>query len=1295
MNPGAFVAGGGGNGGGKGGKGGKNGSGNEGADGADGDEDASGDGNDGGEGCGDPICPITGRMFLDVLDFGIAGPMPLRWIRSYSSRLADSAGELGHGWSHPFAWRLRVRRRKVEVIDDRARTQYFPRPATEPVGNGSGTFLSRLGRGYQLKLRDGKRLAFEVLNDRGWYHLTRVIDTNGNEIQLNRDLAGTLESIVDSAKRVYRVTTDDAGRVLRVSVRLEPSGAYEDLVQYTYDTAGDLVATRDPEGYTWTCAYENHLMTAHGVPTGLTYHYRYDGQTAGARCIESWGAYRDCPDPALDPALAEAQAERGVKGINHVRLEYSPDDYYSEVLDSLGGVTRYFGDASGRVVTKVDPAGGITENRYSAETGALESQILPDGSELVVARSQGRSSGFRSNSGEDVATYHDGRGREVRWNRADDSLSVREFDRRGNLVFVHHPDDTLEEYAYDDRGLLIWQIDQAGATTKFQHDAHGNLVRVEHYNGQVATLEYDYLGRRTAYVNEVGARTEWSYDRRGYPVEKRFPDGSKLEIVRDALGNPTQVIDRGRVHRFAWGGIGWLVEWIAPGPVTTRYGYDTEGNRTFTQNGRGQIFRRDFDFTSKCVGQETFEGIPYRASYDVAGHAVQVESPLGIETREYGLPGRLTAAERPDESLTLDYDLARRQFSHDNGRIATLEERDAMGRVVKEETAGIQQGMLWLGGQISAVWSDYQRPFKVWHLPDGRTQRMEYGPALVQFDFDPQGTTLISLGQGLVLRAELDTAGRVRRQALTRRSALPSERLGAVDDPNVLWWGRYEYDREHVSREDYSDGSSSVYEHDAAGRVIRAMHTGADGQVDVEEIAYDGAGSPRLLGVAFDQLARPVRVRGEALEYDAAGRLIARESDRGRWTYEWSYAGELIKVTAPDHEVVMEYDARGRRIRKSVVRDGVEVKRLRYVWTNHVVLQRIDELSGAVRTFLRTQEEWDVIGHVDEDGEGARTVYYLIHPSGMPLLAVGESGATLWSGQASVYGDVTLGQQAVDIDVRYPNQEWDEDVELVYNMRRWYDPRAGYYVSPDPMFLEGTLNPRDYVANPLSYMDPMGLYPPPCAANGQDRPASPPTAADFAPGATYTLGPGYNATTGGYNSSGQYVPGYAVCPPYFSPTAQAGWPDEVQATVDNAGYTFGCHSCGSRDPGSDTGHFTPDHVPTVSAQEAAAASGNPIPFSQVRYYPHCRRCSDAQRDQSRTASANPAANAARGRAQADAQMDGHVENPSEHDRRETARHIFGEDQNGVPNYPYRTSSGRSNRASGSDPIVPERTGQYE
>src|SRR5690606_9773658 len=142
-----------------------------------------------------------------------------------------------------------------------------------------------------------------------------------------------------------------------------------------------------------------------------------------------------------------------------------------------------------------------------------------------------------------------------------------------------------------------------------------------------------------------------------------------------------------------------------------------------------------------------------------------------------------------------------RQFSHDNGRIATLEERDAMGRVVKEETAGIQQGMLWLGGQISAVWSDYQRPFKVWHLPDGRTQRMEYGPALVQFDFDPQGTTLISLGQGLVLRAELDTAGRVRRQALTRRSALPSERLGAVDDPNVLWWGRYEYDREHVSRE--------------------------------------------------------------------------------------------------------------------------------------------------------------------------------------------------------------------------------------------------------------------------------------------------------------------------------------------------------------------------------------------------------------------------------------------------------------------------------------------------------------
>src|SRR5262245_44217161 len=110
---------------------------------------------------------------------------------------------------------------------------------------------------------------------------------------------------------------------------------------------------------------------------------------------------------------------------------------------------------------------------------------------------------------------------------------------------------------------------------------------------------------------------------------------------------------------------------------------------------------------------------------------------------------------------------------------------------------------------------------------------------------------------------------------------------------------------------------------------------------------------------------------------------------------------------------------------------------------------------------------------------------------------------------------------------------------------------------------------------------------------------------------SYLLSPGAYATEGSHNSVGQWVPGYANCPPGWSPLKQSGWPRELQQQVDNAGYTHGCHSCGTTNPGGK-GHFVPDHQPPVSQQKAAAAAGSPIPASQVRFYPHCQNCAGNQ-----------------------------------------------------------------------------------
>ncbi|WP_277619543.1 RHS repeat-associated core domain-containing protein, partial [Winslowiella iniecta] len=44
-----------------------------------------------------------------------------------------------------------------------------------------------------------------------------------------------------------------------------------------------------------------------------------------------------------------------------------------------------------------------------------------------------------------------------------------------------------------------------------------------------------------------------------------------------------------------------------------------------------------------------------------------------------------------------------------------------------------------------------------------------------------------------------------------------------------------------------------------------------------------------------------------------------------------------------------------------------------------------------------------------------------------------------------------------------------------YNLFRYYDPVMGRFTQPDPVGLEGGLNPYAYAPTPLTWVDPLGL----------------------------------------------------------------------------------------------------------------------------------------------------------------------------------------------------------------------------
>ena len=58
----------------------------------------------------------------------------------------------------------------------------------------------------------------------------------------------------------------------------------------------------------------------------------------------------------------------------------------------------------------------------------------------------------------------------------------------------------------------------------------------------------------------------------------------------------------------------------------------------------------------------------------------------------------------------------------------------------------------------------------------------------------------------------------------------------------------------------------------------------------------------------------------------------------------------------------------------------------------------------------------------------------------------------------------------------WPGQYYDAETQLHYNGARYYDPKIGRYLSPDPVGLDAGLNPYTYVSNnPLRWIDPTGL----------------------------------------------------------------------------------------------------------------------------------------------------------------------------------------------------------------------------
>ncbi len=226
-------------------------------------------------------------------------------------------------------------------------------------------------------------------------------------------------------------------------------------------------------------------------------------------------------------------------------------------------------------------------------------------------------------------------------------------------------------------------------------------------------------------------------------------------------------------------------------------------------------------------------------------------------------------------------------------------------------------------------------------------------------------------------------------------------------------------------------------------------------------------------------------------QYDANGNTVAVQSASGPITYTYGCDNRLEKVENSLGIVAQyHYDPFGRRLWKDA--DG---QRTYYYYADEglvaefgasavdPVCDPVDDCphvlnpAQAVSYGYRPDSMWS--GHPVFQIRNGHYYYYQNDSLGAPVRLMDAAGLIVWSADYEVFGLAQVNVDDIPNNLRFPGQYYDAETGLHYNWHRYYDTSTGRYLTPDPIGLAGGINLYAYVgANPVNYVDPMGLIAP-------------------------------------------------------------------------------------------------------------------------------------------------------------------------------------------------------------------------
>lgn len=943
--------------------------------------------------CSEGVCPrdqpahlFSGEFHESVVDLRVESctvGLDLVWARRYRSRLPMPTGQtpLGNGWDHSYNIYLELDPTGAPIMtvhDGNARPAEFTVDPASGIWTASkyhrsgaydanGRFVMTFADGGQWIFKSAAQSASPLIR-----RLWRIVDRNGNIVELEYDVNDRLERVVNASGQSLELSYDTADHIISVIAELDASTQRE--VTYEYYGSGDPDGNlHDLERVTMPAVVGT--VTGNNFPSGTSTVYTY---SIGSTVPELNGNLLTIEDGLGQVYLQNTYATTtSSTNINFDRLVEQvwgdPGD-----LIALSYVTLRPAAGNEYAVSKTwvnDRVGRVTENFFNADnqlvivrqyTGFADPDLpTTDTSNLPTGKLRaGDPTYFETRYGYNA----DGHVAWVLHPRGTKTVSVYEADInasaapqiRGNQREVHRYTNTCatgiapisEYYEYQagrgnehgEREFVTRVTDPLGNITEMTYDAAGNRLSTEYSEPNTREdMEYSAIGQLTRHrfpEDQHGGRREivYTYANDGHlRTETVDPLGLALTTTReyDVACNEARVVDpRGSDKLYTYNERNELIREQSEEvtcSATCGGGTPTRSNTDRIYDANMNLVRVDYQ-ARDCDGSlQANAVVSTTIEYDILNEEVATRSELApgqelVNTFELDANrevvevayGEAAAGSDPSNTETKVYDERGMLFREIRGAgstevSTTQHDYDGNGNEILTSVG--------LEGPVrttSHVYDCFDRVIETVD-PMGNQTEFDYDAASNVTEQRFYGELVDVAGATnnvLVARTTTDYDTMRRPIEVIRDHFNPATQVAIGDGQSVT---SLTYDGEsRVIVEEDDNGGQTSRDYDAAGRLI----TTVDAAGNMEELVYDAAGNMITRELTdVPSTSGPSQVGIWTAVYDEQNYLTEREDPMGNsWHACYDSLGRLVEeVDARGNRTLHEYDGHGRLLDSTYV----------------------------------------------------------------------------------------------------------------------------------------------------------------------------------------------------------------------------------------------------------------------------------------------------------------------------------------------------------------------------------------